>query len=388
MVYYPYVIQQAPSGEAWSDPGGFGRGLPRADVVHANLDSGEDLTHFIRPPGMVQLFDPADPPPAEVFPRHLPGEPVDFTNYFHDDAAPAEEWRLRYDRSYYARSQELVFLKALVGRWAADPIDQERHTMTFAGDTATWQSAPVSGSPDPRDTLDIEPFENWDLGFEGLSGSAYDERRRELAERGLTIPGAWVSDLTSGAAFEVEVRWETKTRQAQLYDPTSDQRIKQSNLREYTYCLVPSPYGYGRLVRAYSVDFSVDMDEDTAGDQLFPDRGQGVEPGHWLTRQGDVGVVVDKVLSEDVVRVVFDTYRTVDHTTRNVDATSDVAEQVAPSVNQVRMRLYLARASARDPAVVVRRRVDTVFTMRTKNHPDANAAARAFLGPRGADFQY
>ena len=107
-------------------------------------------------------------------------------------------------------------------------------------------------------------------------------------------------------------------------DASSDsRRIAPAQLREYMYAVVPSPFsGFGgRLVRAFSVDFS-----------NYPDRGEGGRPGQWIARRDNVGFVVDKVLSDDVTRIVFDTYRT--------DPRSDKQGRVG--LNEVRVRLYMA----------------------------------------------
>jgi hypothetical protein len=63
------------------------------------------------------------------------------------------------------------------------------------------------------------------------------------------------------------------------------------------------------------------------------------------------GMEVLEILSDNVVRVVFDTFRT--------DSTLDV--------NQIRMRIYFARQSMVNPTTVVRQVKELLFTMRTKN---------------------
>ena len=136
--------------------------------------------------------------------------------------------------------------------------------------------------------------------------------------------------------------------------------------------MVPSPFSYGRLVRVHSVDFGHPTNP-------YPDNGQGTGPGEWISRSPggstfDRGVVVDEVIAEHVVRVVFDTYRTVD--------------DGSLALNEIRMRLYLARPSTRNPSLILMRRADHIFTMRTSNNTDANEANEAILGTSGVDFQF
>jgi hypothetical protein len=97
---------------------------------------------------------------------------------------------------------------------------------------------------------------------------------------------------------------------------------------------------------------------------------------------GTAGMVVDKVLSDDVVRIVFDTFRT----TRDTSAADDVNEQLA--VNQVRIRLFLARRSIANPSLIISRMLDTVVSMRAKLSKSWVDQDAGLLGSSGIDLPY
>lgn len=342
MIYYPYVIQQAPSGEA---PGTtLGRGLPDTTPSHGDINIDEDLTHWQRGADLVQLYDITAPEEdsfggARTLPPAL-GEVADFSNNYHDDGSTDADMRSRYYDSYFARSQELIFLKAQTAdTWDENPFEQDLPILDFDNGTdADWNADNRHG------TLGVEPFGNW-------------------SSNNVQAPGAWVANLAGGDVFSVETRWETTSAAPQVYDVTTDQRIMQSELREYGYVVIPSTYTFGRLCRVFSADMTT-----------YPDNGRGTDPGQWISRAGDRAVVIDEILAEDVVRVVFDTLRS--------DGTG------ALSLNEVRMRLYMARASVKQPDLILFRQFDFIFTMRTRNNGDANTEDETTLGATGIDFLF
>jgi hypothetical protein len=125
--------------------------------------------------------------------------------------------------------------------------------------------------------------------------------------------------------------------------------------REYMYAVVPSPtaLGLGRLVRAY-------RRPNATGIPLGVEPGQRItevatDAGSMLSEQ--VAMVVDRVLSDDVVRIVFDTYRTVD---------AGAGTVTTLGVNQVRLRLFLAKRQTTVPDPIVRKVVTTTFAMRAR----------------------
>jgi len=96
--------------------------------------------------------------------------------------------------------------------------------------------------------------------------------------------------------------------------------------------------------------------------------------------QTQSALIVDKILSDDVVRVVFDTCRS-------------VADR-SLALNEVRVRLFLARPSSRRSEVVLSRIATFTVILRTNNNATANEAAAGILGGDmtqnllGVDFPY
>ena len=92
--------------------------------------------------------------------------------------------------------------------------------------------------------------------------------------------------------------------------------------------------------------------------QLNPGTGNWGEVGVCISRSGADGMVVDEVLSDNVVRVLFDTYRTVD---------PGATEVTSLDINHVKVRIYMARPSIQEPGVIIRRMFETVISMRSMN---------------------
>ena len=105
----------------------------------------------------------------------------------------------------------------------------------------------------------------------------------------------------------------------------------------------------------------------------------GVEVAQQLTgatTTDDEVLVVDRVLSDNVVRITFDTYRT------DLLLTSDAGRL---DVNQVRVRIYLARLD-RIQNTVLTKVVSTTLTMRAKNTETQRADDLVLLGPNRPGF--
>jgi hypothetical protein len=97
----------------------------------------------------------------------------------------------------------------------------------------------------------------------------------------------------------------------------------------------------------------------------------GNEVGQYISSVGgNAGMVIDQILSDDTVRIVFDTYRT----------TTDL------EVNEVRVRIYLARGQTSDPALLIRRTVECILTMRGKSSPVDRANDLSMLHDRTNDL--
>ncbi|MCX8039325.1 MAG: hypothetical protein RMM29_00380 [Planctomycetota bacterium] len=300
----------------------------------------------------------------------------------HADQAPLteDEWRT----SFYARSSELVFLRSTVGSWTTDrpgvasrPLDLTLTPAAYLAQLPSRRSLPLLNF-----TLDNMGYEttaeDWRLpGQHDRLGvffaSGFRETSTGWVERtpgipyGVTLDGGWY-DPSDAESAPIKLSWESM-RKPDITQipatipgaPTVAARYRAymeapERLREYMYAVVRSPvaFGTGRLVRAYrrpqasSIPLGVEVGQRIS--QVATDSG--------AIASEEVGMVVDRVLSDHVVRVVFDTYRTVDAGANTVTTLS---------VNQVRVRLYFARPLATDPRVLISRVVETTLAMRARS---------------------
>ena len=283
VIYYPFVLQQAPQGT--SSPTDLQRGLPAlpADVAH------DPDTVLVKPiptglkPGLSHLVRAGNLVVLPSVPAHLsgnagdPANPADgdFSTYFHGLAGFNDAERQRYQTSFHARSQELVFLKALSADWAADPEQQDHPVLDFSGPAEAWRRiaprGPNAGTPlfedDPwnlyqHDALGVLRMSDWDVkldasnvrkGFrDGSDPLTPFEAAQNIPARttridDIVLRGGWLAQ--PGGTLEIRPRWETKTATPRW----NDDHLSWEELREYTYAVVPSTIGLGRLVRAYTI---------------------------------------------------------------------------------------------------------------------------------------
>jgi prepilin-type N-terminal cleavage/methylation domain-containing protein len=259
-------------------------------------------------------------------PPDLPGSASDADTLF---GTNTDGWQT----SYYARSQELIFLRQLHETWSSSPATTVAPIFFANGD---W-SNPSSAN---RDALGILPPSGWQAVVDG-SGQVTGYAPREDVD-GDGNPDQPIGVLLRAGELEVngsELRlrpiWET-------VDAPDYQAITQEERRYFMYAVVPSSLGLGRLVRAYRARKASD-----------PNPVEGTELGQWitpLTSASEFGMRVDHVLTDDCVRVIFDTFRT--------DSSLDV--------NQVRVRIFLARRQASNPDIVIRRVQETIVAMRAR----------------------
>lgn len=325
--YLPYVYQQA---------------LPEAGGGPLLVEGlGTSFPHVRRDVNFVELD----------LPLTLRGDPEDAnTNFDEDD--PVQE--RRYQESFYARSQELLFLKIALGAWTAtsEPLTNLRIPF-LEGDWTNQSEA-------NRDTLNILHPSAW---RESAPNSGLYARRAGTNDAGgdplpyghIIQGGVLVVD---GADLMLDPRWET------LEEPPEGDLLPVQLAplwREYQYAVVPSPIGLGRLVRAMKVRIS-----------SVPDPVAGVEIGQIITPLGETfGMQVQDVLSDNVVRIVFNTYRT--------DPTLEI--------NQVGVRIYYARASVLNSNLVLTRVVSSVLAMRTRAAESDISTIQSFI-PTSVGFDY
>jgi hypothetical protein len=238
----------------------------------------------------------------------------------------------------------LYFVRQLQGVWGATPTSSANPLGFLDGD---W----TDSSDTNREALGVLAPSGWkDVVDGGGNIVGYTVRDWDVDGDGAVAAGEGDSDsdgqpdapygvllrsgqlLIDGSQLLLLPQWETITQPD--YDP-----VTEEELRTFGYCVVPSPLGLGRLVRAYRALLADD-----------PAPAEGSEIGQWITpiMGATEGMRVDEILSDDVVRVVFDTFRT--------DANLDV--------NQLRARIYLARRQVTEPDVVIYRMVESVIAMR------------------------
>jgi type II secretory pathway component PulJ len=375
--YYPFISQQStpeatPATEATR---GLGAG-PNATYPNRHSWAFTWRNTNLRWPGPL----PADLPASAVGQAWSgPSSPGDIASTAIAAGSDAE------NGSFHARSRELIFLRTTVAGWKSDPRDLDQPLIGFRGTAATWKSAAATAAALPDTTAD-KTARN-DLGILFISGWMADPTQPELLTYRTDLSGAPMT--TYGAVLEagmietqangsllVRPKWETMSLRTttvggitSAVDPATNGL--PSNLRAYTYAVVPAPdrlngmaqlatltsrddidlwmrqhdgRGMGRLVRAFSTPLGVSV----------PDRGEGVEPGQWISKDAATGIamVVDRVLSDNVVRIVF--------TTRRHDAELQV--------NQIRVRIWLARRTSglEGQDTVITRILQTDFFMGTR----------------------
>ena len=263
----------------------------------------------------------------------------------------------RHMRSLFDRSREIVFLKQVTTQWQAIPDSKSEPRLVFPGTFDDWRvyDAPTRAKlkvlyPSGWKNISADPTvkqyatrTDWDVDGDKILNLATGER-----PYGRTMLSAMVDTQTGGSGFKFFTTWQTINRGGSAgptyVSPRTGNPDSISNqdawVRDYTYAVVPSPIGLGRLVKAYRADTSVE-----------PSLSPGVEVGNYISISGTSVMKVESILSENVTRVVFDTCRT-DHSLL---------------FNQIRARVYFARKSSVKPEVIITQVLDQVFAMRARN---------------------
>ena len=368
--YYPFVLQQTSNGTLNTE------GLPQGSSPKV------PMTWFKRAGN--QLNTPSWPAVGQPFargvhwPLNLPGKPTDRDTVFSNPTRNAAQYK-RYIDSFFARSQELVFLKTTAGGWPR-PIQIGNQCFLQRGEPATgirgtvadWQAAQAQIGT-ANDTL------AWRQGL----GVSYASPWRRLTANATafdyvdpTLPAPWdplVSapqvygrelsaarvNANASGNLNVQLNWETMRDTSLAPQNGPLPQGFANNLREYTYAVIPCPGNVGqlgRLVRAYRDDpgFTPSADQYIASGTVLVTTTAGAASVPTVTTSKTVYVIIDRVLSDSVVRVVFDTART-DPNLR---------------INQVRIRLYLARrVEGSDMGIF--RRLECLATLNSRSsNPD------------------
>lgn len=393
-VYYPYVVLQASEGRpvvpVMEDRLGspWANLMPVPSLLHVNRNASLHEMHFDKE-GKRELF------------AALPGNTADCGQWLVDD----ERWRT----SFYARSQELVFLKLSTSDWRQDPYEQQGQYIDFSGDDADWQrvdeiegkpvaewvqdeiefrTSPAGGNKPAsiaRAEAEAEAYDSFshedlailrmaDVGFPPPANPGdpviKDQWERPNAPAGkrfvdpIVISSSWLQ--FDGLDPVVRVRWETKYHadevKLQQNNISNDERIVPTDLREYMYAVLPLSEHAGRLVRAYSVDLT-----------RHPASRVGNQVGEIISQSGDFAFVIDEILSDNVMRIVCDTYRTV------TDGSLEI--------NEIRIRLFMA--TPRDAnGSRSSHAAEHMFTMRAGSTDRRKARVLAAFGTSGVRPPY
>jgi len=364
--YYPYVqIQQAPNGTHEAR----GKWLPYTHRAANLVDLGL--------PPEVQRFLVASRCGA------LGDGDRDF-----NEADAAE--RAAYRDSFLARSQEISFVKASVATW--DHLNDRMFlkpdhlpTLYFSGTRDDWRRQETDPDAElaKRRRLRVLYSSGWTPEYSGNDIIGYKARpvysyakspagdevgNANNIPYGVVMESGWFPDLDADMS-SILVNWQSMDGTAFSGDSQAE-----GNLAEFGYAVVPTRFGLGRLVRTRRVD------SGPAVAARYPEVGEAI------AEDTTYATVVDRVLSDNVVRVVFDTYRTVDY--------EGTAKPVTTlGVNSIRMRLYLARRVEAHGQGVLTRVVERVVAMRSQNadrdkDQDADNSAAAILGDRSVGIDY
>lgn len=365
--YFPYVI----STGTGTTPGGVG-GTNRTNTAffsHAGLSplvanqtspSLNPALRGINGPNLAQLSAPVD-------------DIVKFTG-------SATEAAVSWYASYTQPSQSLIFLRGFTydGSSALDTTSATASATTRAKYQAYLRSPGLPtlrfGS---RTDSDINLWRtsgnHATLGIYGPSPLLDSATGAFLLRPGAYADVAYGAPLESGyilatgGIISIRPQWETRGV------PTFDLPATEADYREYIYTVVKSPMnGLGRLVRAHKEKVGTGPD-DIAAPLTGTEVGQTISADK---SSGSYIFVVDWVLSDNVVRVVFDTYRTDRLTT---------ADTGRLDVNQVRARIYFARTDLMQRTIIART-VSTTVTMRAKNTETQRAEDALLLGTTRPGF--
>ncbi len=267
----------------------------------------------------------------------LPGTPAD------RNLAPSAMTAAAYQTSYFARSQELVFVRATTTIWNRVSNRPVSTTGTqapqvpleqFPGSTAAWQAAGNHG------TVQTLRPSGWQRDTSGNGWTAVTPG----TPYGRVMDACFL--YTGGGVLNLQLQLE-QNRQPDF------QQQQASDVRWFSYAVVPSPrgMGLGRLVRTV-------RKTGTA-----PTRGS--DPGNCIASAGGDYLAVDRVISDNVVRVLFDTAR----------HANDLG------ITNVRATIFFARLPEKNRATAapLHRAVTMVFTMRAANSWQEKDTVRSLI---------
>lgn len=405
--YYPYVqVQDYDSTTSVS-------GLGSRFVLHARRPSLVQLPFWSVPISLTSMEHKYDA---------LPGSRADTTKVFWDGLNPSSYATQMADfySSYFARSQEIIFLRSNLGS-----VGRNDYVMLFPKDNADAWRLPVDGTTvsgvTPQKALGILTMTEFQrAAFERAGSTVTDTygsftdpvtnmvnyyRKKGSRDQykifDLELPTAWL-DWNNGE-FSVNFRWETiepidsstTTNPSGIasadvaytnVDRTNGVKPVAHILSEYSYVVVPSTIGVGRLVRCVKTKLA---SASAVAPRTGTNPGEAISSGVDLDEPGSPTtyyLVVDKILSDDVARITFDTIRTqpipaaTDTATYGADGAAWIQKE-ALDVNQVRYRIYLVKEyRVNNQNTLIYRQIEGVTSMRARSRAsDVDADRTAHL---------
>lgn len=282
----------------------------------------------------------------------LPGTVADFVGGPGTTAAANDAYRA----SFFARSQELVFVRTTTSIWNANtdrplvsgdaaphpPVPLER----FQGTASDWRTAANHAS----------------IGV--LFPSGWKRTGSTWTQHTPNLPYGRVMDSTLLSATAGVSDFQTQFEQ---YAQPDFQTQLTENVRLFGYLVVPCPRqeGLGRLVRVRTMRTGATLPSF------------GVNPGQRISMStdGSTMVVVDRVLSDNVVRVLFETSRHACAPGTLPMARSQIG------ANNIRATIFFARLAEhrRPQAPLIYQAITMVFCMRASNTVQDQFAARSLM---------
>lgn len=318
-----------------------------------------------------------------------------------------------YKTSFYAMSQELIYLRVFRGKY--NPILTGRSD-TFIGDTLSDvidfsdKGGVTYASNGRQNALGIRRLDEWKRGSKQdqrpyltltsppSPNPHYLQYYNDAADApdgkvyDLTVPGIWLQPAVVAPFMHdtaMPLRWETFTKSPLQTAATVDAPplINPVELREYSYVVIPNPNAgnRGQLVRAYKrpTNNFTDVEGNVA---------PGVTGNDWVIAQGDYNpeggsgalncsMVVDRVVSDKVDRITFDTFRTDQQPDLNNPGPTNFVSGL--EINQIRIRIFMSKRGTVDIGAAQHRVIEATLTMRSTSDTTAINSITNSVGPGG-----
>jgi prepilin-type N-terminal cleavage/methylation domain-containing protein len=309
----------------------------------------------------------------------LPGSQADATAATLSDTA--------YKTSFYAKSQEIIFLKVWQGGFSATGVDRLVQPIDFADKNGVTYSG--LGNEHNLGFLTMDDYARgtlWDA-----TAKRWYRMDGSLKIFDVDSSGTWLQPpITTPVPYDMDMslRWESMTRYPNMTVATTaaPPAIDLREIREYSYVVVPNPgnANRGQLVRAYKKPSN--SINDSAGNATL-----GATSSDWVLATGDYKpyaassampstLVVDRVISDKVDRITFDTYRT-----DQIPDPNNAALKISGlEINQIRVRIFLSKKSSVDTGAPQKRIIEATIALRSTSDSSVVTNLTPMLGRGGS----